>query len=55
MRSRGLDKRVSLLLSEEILRDVEEWRRRQEKIPSLNEAIRQLLVAKLKEEREGRA
>ena len=47
-----MTRRVSLLLTEDFLREIEEWRRTQEKIPPLNEAIRLLLRDALRAARE---
>lgn len=41
-------KRVMLNLEPETVRDIDEWRRKQEDLPDRNEAIRRLLAKALK-------
>jgi metal-responsive CopG/Arc/MetJ family transcriptional regulator len=43
-----LDQRIQLVISKGLVRQIDEWRRRQPDLPSRSEAIRRLVEAGLK-------
>jgi len=45
-----LDQRVQLVISKGLVRQIDDWRRRQPNLPSRSEAIRRLIEAALGEE-----
>lgn len=48
-------KRLQLLLSPEMVKRIDDWRRRQEELPDRNDAIRTLLDRQLEAEGIGKA
>jgi metal-responsive CopG/Arc/MetJ family transcriptional regulator len=45
-----LDQRIQLVINKRLVREIDEWRRRQPNLPSRSEAIRRLIEAGLKAE-----